>query len=509
MKMIEFDRWKPSAEDSRKLEYAGQRTAEEVFEELKHRLEGQGYLPDEYFDLRDEWENGREIPRGADLFCTVDYGESEGVYVDVYLKWYDKEQKKSVTESFIVGKTLGANGNDLDRMFLTASAITKAVHGDHATYARHMRVDGFTGPPSKPSEAGSMGKGGARERAQFSPQAETEWSGLCDDADTGGRVVHLSLQEEKVIIQALVEQRERQEEAMSQTEQLLRRMTGGITAYMDTVGQRPLHLSDYDKAVLAIREGEMSAFKELCPRALAEHADELLIEAAGRPGDVGGRMMALVLTNDVRFSEGVYRTACQKAVDIGDGDRARLLLAVAGHYVEGLSPSLRGEIASYAYVDHGYISREIIKHCTDEQIAAAPPHLLELFAAEPNYEMLSTLVEKGISGRDSAARTLHMLTYENRNSWIARDLLEIRMWVDVNDYHALNACVENGAVDVAKLLLDGGMDFRQYRQRFPDNGSQEVIQALEEHWQTICGQIQEQDEEQAPAGPEAGGMQFG
>ena len=152
---------------------------------------------------------------------------------------------------------------------------------------------------------------------------------------------------------------------------------------------------------------------------------------------------------------------------------------------------------------------EIIKHCTDEQIAAAPPHLLELFAAEPNYEMLSTLVEKGISGGDSAARTLHMLTYENRNSWIARDLLEIRMWVDVNDYHALNACVENGAVDVAKLLLDGGMDFRQYRQRFPDNGSQEVIQALEEHWQTICGQTQEQDEEQAPAGPEAGGMQFG
>ncbi len=471
MKIIEFDRWKPSEDDSRKLEYAGQRTAEEVFEELKHRLEGQGYLPDEYFDLRFEWENGREIPRGADLFCTVDYGESEGVYVDVYLKWYDEKQKKSVTESFIVGKTLGANGNDLDRMFLTASAITKAVHGDHATYARHMRVNG--------------------------------------QEDTGGRVVHLSLQEEKVIIQALVEQRERQEEAMSQTEQLLRRMTGGIIAYMDTVGQRPLHLSDYDKAVLAIREGEMSAFKEFCPRALTEHADELLIEAAGRPGDVGGRMMALVLTNDVRFSEEVYRTACEDAVDIGDGDRARLLLAVAGHYVEGLSPSLHGEIASYAYIDHDYISRKIIKHCTDEQIAAAPPHLLELFAAEPNYEMLSTLVEKGISGGDSAARTLHMLTYENRNSWIARDLLEIRMWVDVNDYHALNACVENGAVDVAKLLLDGGMDFRQYRQRFPDNGSQEVIQALEEHWQTICGQTQEQDEEQAPAGPEAGGMQFG
>ena len=198
MEIIEFDRWKPSLDNPRKLEYVGQRTAEEVFSELKHRLEGMGYLPDEYFEMRGGWENGREIPRDAGLFCTVDYGASEGVYVDVYLKWYDKAQEKSVTESFIVGKTLGENGNDLDRMFLTASAITKAVHGDHATHARYMKIGGV-------------------------------------EDDVGGRVVHLSQQEEKVIIAALVEQRERQEESMSQTEQLLRRMAGSITAYMDAL----------------------------------------------------------------------------------------------------------------------------------------------------------------------------------------------------------------------------------------------------------------------------------
>ena len=44
--------------------------------------------------------------------------------------------------------------------------------------------DGFAGAPWKPSEAGSMGEGGARERTQFSPQAGTEWSGLCDDVVT-------------------------------------------------------------------------------------------------------------------------------------------------------------------------------------------------------------------------------------------------------------------------------------------------------------------------------------
>ncbi len=469
MEIIKFEKWKPSADDPRKLEYDGQRTAEDVFEQLKFRLDGQGYLPDEYFLLRGEWEGGREIPRDADLFCTVDYGASEGVYVDVYLKWYDEKQKKSVTESFITGKTLGENGNDMDRMFLTASAITKAFHGDHATHARYMQV------------------GGPKE-------------------DTGGRVVHLSQQEEKVIIDALVEQRERQEEAMGQTEQLLRRMTGSITAYMDTVGQRPLRLSDYDKAVLAVRDGEMSAFKELCPKALRDHKNGLLIEAAGRPGDVGGRMMALVLANDVRFTEDVYRTACQKAIDIADGDRALLLLVSANHYVDELSPSFHGEMASYAYMDHPSITREIIRHCNEEQIAAAPSHLLELFAAEPDYGMLSTLVEKGISGGNSAERTLHMLTYEGRHSWIAKDLLQKRMWVDVNDYGALNACVENGAVDVAKLLLDGGMDFGQYRQQFPNSGSPDTIQALEEHWNELQAQEQEQGQSGAP---EIGGMDLG
>ena len=42
-----------------------------------------------------------------------------------------------------------------------------------------------TGP--KPNEVGSDRRGGARERTQFSPQAETELSGLCGDEMVGGR----------------------------------------------------------------------------------------------------------------------------------------------------------------------------------------------------------------------------------------------------------------------------------------------------------------------------------
>lgn len=44
------------------IELSG-RTGQEVYEELKHRLEGMGYLPDEYFLLDADWEDRRVNPQ--------------------------------------------------------------------------------------------------------------------------------------------------------------------------------------------------------------------------------------------------------------------------------------------------------------------------------------------------------------------------------------------------------------------------------------------------------------
>ena len=441
------------------------RSAQEVFEELKHRLESQGYLPDEYFLLDREWENGRKIPENADIFCATDYGGSEGVYLDVYLKWYG--DGKSVTRSFITGKTLGESGNDLDRMFLISSAITKAFHGDHTTHARSMQIGGV-------------------------------------EDDASGAVVHLSAEEQRTIIGALVEQRERQENAMTQTEQILRRMTGSITAYINEVGMKPLRMSDYDKAVLAVRDGELAAFSEYSVK-VPEQADALLVEAAGRPGLVGRNMTAMLLNGRENVDYDAYCAACRKAIDIHDLEKTLFLLHWAEHCVAQVEPSLFGEMAGYAHLDHRSIAKEIIHQSTPEQIAAAPSRLLELFAADNDYRTLLELVEKGISGGPSAARTLHMLTYQGRNGWMAEELLEKRMWVDLNDYNALHACVQNDAVDTAKLLLDHGMDFEQYRQwaEHRGGGHEETVQNLADYWQELNAEP-EQSEAQ-----EMGGMNLG
>ena len=139
----------------------------------------------------------------------------------------------------------------------------------------------------------------------------------------------------------------------------------------DDAGQRPLRLSDYDKAVLAIRDGELFTFKELYPKAM-DHADDMLIETAGRPGAVGRKMILLLLADVEQFPETVCRAACQKAIDINDPEKVSFLLEQADSHVEDLPLSFCGEMASYAHTDHRFIAKQIIHQCTNEQIASAP-----------------------------------------------------------------------------------------------------------------------------------------
>ena len=219
MKQIEFERWKPDAENPRRLTYAGQRTAEDVFHELEARLDSVGYLPDEYLLLDRRWQNGREMPRAAGFFCRTDYGGSEGIYLDMFLEWYEDSQHK--TEHFMTGKTLGEGGADMDRMSLISSAITKAIRGDNSVHARYIVVGGQSGPEETMS-------------------------------------LNLSPDEQRLVAQALAEQRIRLGPQAEGEEKLLRRMTGSVTEYMAAAGLSN-RLDENDRAILAQHDGEPEA----------------------------------------------------------------------------------------------------------------------------------------------------------------------------------------------------------------------------------------------------------
>ena len=219
MKQIEFERWEPDAENPCKLNYVGQRTAEDVFHELEAQLDSVGYLPDEYFTMDWRWEHGRQIPKGADFFCKTDYGGSEGIYLDVYLEW--QEGDKPRRECFITGKTLGESGADMDRMSLISSAITKAFRGDNSVHARYMMAG------EDPASAETMS-------------------------------LNLSPDEQRLVTQALAEQRIRLGSQAEGEEKLLRRMTGSVTEYMDAAGLSE-RLDENDRALLFQHDGEQEA----------------------------------------------------------------------------------------------------------------------------------------------------------------------------------------------------------------------------------------------------------
>jgi hypothetical protein len=468
MNTIDFDIWEPNPEKPGTVRRVGQHTAQEVFSELQHRLESVGYLPDEYFLMDNEWRNGKEIPEDAGFFCTVDYGGSEGVYLDVYLKWYDKQKQESITKGFITGKTLGETGSDLDRMYLTASAITKAFNGDGGTYARYVRL----GEPDAPN----------------------------------GMVMHLNREEQRLLIDSLVEHRSRLKEEFTGVEQLLRRVTGSITEFVNEVGERPLKISDYDMAMLAIEDGDLPAFQTAYPK-VSDKAADLLLHAAGRPGAVG-RTMTMLLLNDAKELTGdQYLKASKFAIDAGDVEKVQLLYEQAEHCVTNLPKTYYGDVIIHAYGEKNHIANALLKQATPEQIGGASPWLLHKVALRDDYTTASELVKKGIHADEVAADVIYGF---RQSPWAVTHLLEQGMEIDAHNYKALHACINTGNTDAAQMLLERGMDFGHYVEWAKANSqnrpieNKEAFDAMYEH----CKQDMDSSnsELQQPGIPQIGGM---
>ncbi|OCN03304.1 hypothetical protein A7X67_13195 [Clostridium sp. W14A] len=472
MDTIDFDKWEPNPDKPGTIRRVGQRTAQEVFAELQYRLRSTGYLPDEYFLMDGDWENGKEIPRDAGFICSVDYGGSEGVYLDVYLKWYDEQNQKSITKKFITGKTLGETGSDLDRMYLIASAITKAFNGDGGSHARYIRLGEAESP--------------------------------------NGMVMHLNQKERRLLIDSLVEHRNRLKEEFVDTDQILRRVTGSITEFINEIGERPLEISDYDMAVLAITDGDLPAFQAAYPR-VPDRAADLLNRTAGRPGAVGRKMTMMLLADAKDLPADQYLGASMIAVDEGDVEKARLLYEQAEHCVANLPKTYYGDVIARACDEHMHIANALLKQATPEQIGGASPWLLHKAALKEDYALASELVKKGIHANEVAADVIHAF---RQSPWAVKLLLEQGMEIASNNYEAIHACINTGNTEAAQILLECGMDFGQYvkwakanNQNHPIKNN-EAFDLMYEHWKQNMGRpdSEQQSSSQQSAAPQMGGM---
>ena len=153
MPIIETEKWKPNPDRPGTLIFDYSRDVKDIFKELEAHLTAIGRMPDEYFDLCMNWRDGKLFPKDATLSCEVNYGGSEGIYLDISIIYkkdvYEYSRKtgdlgwhnRTVIERFATGKTLGESNEDLDRMNLIASSVTAAFYGyDDGVHARYAVV---------------------------------------------------------------------------------------------------------------------------------------------------------------------------------------------------------------------------------------------------------------------------------------------------------------------------------------------------------------------------------
>ena len=444
MEEIQLSKWESKPEEPRDTVRVGGRAAVEVFEELRYRLESTGMLPDEYFLIDSTWTGDREIPEDSDIFCTVDYGGSEGIYLNLYLTW--KENDNKMTKNFATGKTLGESSGDMDRMFLIASAVTQAFNAA----GQHARYISFPSPEN-------------------------------NDA-----ILHLTPHEKRLLIDSLVDTRNQLIEQTTDIDAILLRVTGGILAYTDELGERPLRIDDFDKAVLAIRDGDLYTFGHIYP-SLKMDLGELLIETAGRPGKVGAKMTDLILAEGMPIDSEIYLDACDAAMDIADTERVVTLMSAVRESNRSMDFAMYSDVISKAYSrNFNKLAAQLIEESAQVQIAEAHPYLVVQALQKSDLVSARGLIENGINANLYAAEIIRA-AHHKQNDWMLEHLLNAGMQIDNRNLSAFHACVETGNTAFAKHLLSQGMSFEAYMEwaKVKPSGSTEVLSALEEHASTL------------------------
>lgn len=139
MKIIATQNWEPVPDKPGLIKVVSQRKAVEVFRELEDALRNAGLYPDEYFLLDTDFLDEKiDFPEISDLTCFAQWGTNEGIYLDVELIVYDRENNRCNRKHFATGKTLAEDSASFDRMQYIAGYIYRLFTGDLQTSSRYI-----------------------------------------------------------------------------------------------------------------------------------------------------------------------------------------------------------------------------------------------------------------------------------------------------------------------------------------------------------------------------------
>lgn len=128
---IEIDVWEPYPENPGLLRFVRMKTVQEVYNELKARLEAENLIPDHYFNTYVEFlflnKKPEEISIPYDYWgvvCFAVKGGSEGYCIHVGLILSGGKY-----QDLFIGKTLREGPDGLNYALMIANACTRAFYG--------------------------------------------------------------------------------------------------------------------------------------------------------------------------------------------------------------------------------------------------------------------------------------------------------------------------------------------------------------------------------------------
>lgn len=114
-------------DDGIHVKLVGTKTYQQIFDELNEHLKNIGFVPDEYFDLSPHINDpNQQIPRETNSFhANADWGESEGIYIDIWLTAGSKQIP------FAIGKTLAEDIESYIKMNRIAAECQLMLNSDY------------------------------------------------------------------------------------------------------------------------------------------------------------------------------------------------------------------------------------------------------------------------------------------------------------------------------------------------------------------------------------------
>jgi hypothetical protein len=266
-----------------------------------------------------------------------------------------------------------------------------------------------------------------------------------------------------------------------------------------------MRIREYDKAILAIQDGEYDALLR-AHQNVPDKTLDLLPLAAARPGPVGRDMTIAMLLEARDVPQDIYLAVCKNAIATGDTGRVLTLAREAGNRVKDLDMSLYGEIIGESLTGNKKnIANALLEQCEPEQLRASDPSLLTLALRRNDYSMAYKLAESGLDANPRASEIIRALTPDGNSHSFSKHLVERVLQVDNSNYNAMFACIDTENYKVAELLIDRGMDFDAFTKWATDReliNNVEAFDRVKEYWQAHK-QVLDQSLEQEP-GPEQG-----